>query len=262
MEQHKKIITVREKEIGGNQPLICTPLIGAYFDQVMDEVENICQKQPDMIEWRADFFKGLDDTHQVIHTVSKIREAVGETPLIFTIRSEKEGGQPISLAEKEKVQLFADVCKSGQVDIIDYELVNNVEDIQYLRQVSREFGVHMIMSYHNFESTPGASAIIEKLLRAEFYGADVAKVAVMPKSQEDVLVLLKATEDAYKLLKIPMVTMSMGGLGAITRMFSWVFGSNITFAIGHQGSAPGQIPIEDLKSVIQITQRSLGNGHN
>ncbi|SFI78674.1 type I 3-dehydroquinate dehydratase [Thermoflavimicrobium dichotomicum] len=259
MDSSKKVVLVRGKVIGGNQPLICTPLVGSDVDQIMAELEKIRRKEPDIIEWRADFFSDLDDSQKVIETASKIRELVGQIPILFTIRSQKEGGQPIALEEKDKIRLISDVCKSNQVDLIDYEMDNEPENIHVLRQVSREYGVSLILSYHNFYSTPDDSSLVEKLLQAESYGADIAKIAVMPTSQEDVLVLLKATQEAQKRLKIPMVTMSMGRLGAITRMFGWVFGSNITFAIGEKSSAPGQIPIEDLRSVIQTIQKSIGN---
>lgn len=258
MNQGKRTVTVQGKEIGGRQPLICTPLIGVNTDQILSELEKILPKMPDMIEWRADFFDSLQDSEAVIHMASKIRESAGNIPIIFTIRSIKEGGQSIELDEQAKIQLIAAVCKSNQVDLFDYELSNERQDIQYLRQISKDFGVYMIMSYHNFDSTPQHSFIVEKLREAELQGADIAKVSVMPNSADDVLTLLNASQEAKKLLGIPMVTISMGGFGAISRMVGCFFGSDFTFAIGEKSSAPGQIPIEDLRSSIQLMQKSMG----
>lgn len=260
MSQGKRTVIVQGREIGGNDPLICTPLIGMNTEQILTELKKILPKMPDLIEWRADFFESLHDTEAVLHSASKIREAAGNIPILFTIRSHKEGGQSIAIEEQAKIQLIHDVCKSNQVDLLDYELSNEPEDIQYIRQVSREYGVYLVLSYHNFGATPEQSYIVEKLREAKTHGADIAKVAVMPTSTEDVLILLNATHDAKKVLQIPIVTMSMGGLGAITRMAGCFFGSDITFAIGEKSSAPGQIPIEDLRSTIQIMQKSMGNG--
>lgn len=162
------------------------------------------------------------------------------------------------MREDEKVQLIADVCKNRLVDLIDYELQYADAELPYLREVSRKYGVSMIISYHNFQATLRREEIIEKLLKAESLGADIAKVAVMPQTAEDVLVLLQATQDARTQVRIPVITMSMGGLGSITRMIGWVFGSAVTFAVGENGSAPGQIPIEELKTVLHIVQRSVG----
>ncbi len=50
----------------------------------------------------------------------------------------------------------------------------------------------------------------------------------------------------------------MGPLGAVTRMIGGVFGSSLSFAIGEGASAPGQIPIADLKTIYEIVARTRG----
>ena len=95
-------------------------------------------------------------------------------------------------------------------------------------------------------------------VQAELYSADVAKVAVMPQTLEDVLTLFSVTLEAKNRLKIPLITVSMGGLGAVTRMFGGVFGSSVSFAVGQNSSAPGQVPIEDLNTVFKIISKSIG----
>lgn len=148
------------------------------------------------------------------------------------------------------------MCKSQLVDIIDCELLYEKE-LATLRQVSKEYGVRMIMSYHNFDSTPRKEEIVQKIMKAESYGADIAKVAVMPNSPQDLLVLFNATQEAQTRLSIPIITMSMGGLGVITRIAGWLFGSAVTFAVGQNSSAPGQVPIEELKEVLHIVQKYM-----
>ncbi|WP_134699199.1 type I 3-dehydroquinate dehydratase [Ammoniphilus sp. YIM 78166] len=257
MTQVKSMVTVRGTVIGKEKPLICTPLIGKDRLSIISELEKIMSKNPDIIEWRADFFESLDNTEHVLRTIAEMRELAGETPILFTIRSHHEGGQPISLSEQDKVGLLAELCMKKVVDLIDYELSNDAPFVEQLRAVSRENGVAMVMSYHNFESTPPASSIVDKLLQMEKYGADIAKVAVMPKSKTDALVLLLATEQAQNELRIPLISISMGEFGALSRMVGYVFGSDITFAIGEQSSAPGQIPIEDLRAALQIVQKYI-----
>lgn len=256
---NKKVVTMKNKTIGGNRPLICTPLIGSDRDQIAAELEKIHSKKPDIVEWRADYFKNLHDIPAVLDSVSFIRETIGEIPLIFTIRSQKEGGHPISLAEREKLELFTEVCRRGGIDILDYELSNEAENIRHLCQVAKASDVRVILSYHNFDYTPESSVILEKLSQAEIYGADIAKVAVMPTCNRDLLTLLDATLSASQQLNIPIITISMGKLGVITRIFGWIFGSSVTFAIGKQSSAPGQIPIEELRSILKLLQKTMGS---
>ena len=70
------------------------------------------------------------------------------------------------------------------------------------------------------------------------------------------LTLLGATLSASQKLRIPLISMSMGPYGSLTRLFGWTFGSALTFAVGANSSAPGQVPIEDLNAVIAILQKS------
>jgi len=79
----------------------------------------------------------------------------------------------------------------------------------------------------------------------------------MPRNLEDVLVLLQSTLQSSDKLRIPLISMSMGAYGSLTRMFGWVFGSSVSFAVGESSSAPGQVPIENLNAVLQVLHKSL-----
>ena len=79
-------------------------------------------------------------------------------------------------------------------------------------------------------------------------GADIAKIAVMPKDYHDVLTLLAVTNTARNgQVGIPMITISMGEAGKISRLAGGLFGSDITFAAGRESSAPGQMSFHDLQ---------------
>jgi 3-dehydroquinate dehydratase-1 len=249
-----------KKVIGqGTRPLICTPLVGTSREHIVDELEQVLDKQPDVIEWRADFFAGISNKEEVISIVRQIKERIGDTPLIFTIRSKYEGGQPTSLIDKEVIELNAAVCRETTAEYIDCELRNEPEQIRYLSDIARESGTKVIGSFHNFKHTPSRAEIIQKLAEAEICKLDVAKVAVMPQNLEDVLTLLSATREAKKHLSIPLITMSMGKYGMVSRMIGGVFGTSLTFAVGAQASAPGQVPIEDLKTVLEIVEKTMGD---
>jgi 3-dehydroquinate dehydratase-1 len=237
---------------GGRCPLICTPLVGRLKDEVLRELAIILPKQPYVIEWRVDYFRNIADLAEVLEVAKCIRDAAGRIPILFSCRSASEGGETIPLDDAEVVGLHSALCESGLVDLIDYELHNPPEKRARLRKVSRDNDVAMILSYHNFQVTPDAAALAGKFADAERCGADIAKVAVMPRSPEDVLTLLGATWRASEAAGIPVIGMSMGGLGAVSRMASGVFGSALAFAVGESSSAPGQIPIEELRIFLEI----------
>lgn len=89
-------------------------------------------------------------------------------------------------------------------------------------------------------------------------GADIPKMAVMPQTKKDVLTLLSATEEmASDYADRPIITMSMAGLGSISRIACEAFGSCLTFGSGAQASAPGQIGAEKLHQALQIVHDAI-----
>lgn len=241
----------------GTKPLICTPLVETTREAIAQELAAVLAKQPDIIEWRADFFEQVADTGEVVAVAAQIKEAAGNIPVIFTIRSQREGGQPIPLTDRQAIELNAAVSSNTGVEYVDCELRNRPEDIEYLRQVAHAGNTKVIGSFHDFDHTPARTVLGQKFSEAEHYGLDVAKVAVMPKTPDDVLILLGATLAAKASLKIPLIAVSMGTYGAVTRMIGGLFGSSLTFAAGRSRSAPGQVPIEELRTVLGIIEKSL-----
>ena len=129
--------------------------------------------------------------------------------------------------------------------------------VEMLIREAHACGVKVIVSNHDFEMTPPEAEILHRLRAMERIGADIAKIAVMPLSRKDVLALLAATEQMYRTAAVPVVTMSMSGQGAISRLCGEVFGSAITFGSAGRASAPGQIAVEELREVLRLIHASL-----
>ena len=243
---------VKSAQTGG-QPMICTPLIGQTKEELFLEVEVLAEKRPDVIEWRADFFNHLNDKEQVIATLKGMIEKADSIPFLFTIRSEKEGGERISLSQDEKVSLLVELCATQRVAAVDLDLMHDVSHIQQVSQAAKRNGVILIVSYHDFKRTPSADRLVELFTHAESVGADIAKIAVMPHSYEDALTLLSATCKAKKHLSIPVISMAMGEYGAFTRMVGGRFGSVMTFAVGKESIRRGRArwpPLHNEKTIV------------
>jgi 3-dehydroquinate dehydratase-1 len=242
---------------GGRFPAICAPLVGRTRERLLAETAVVAAKGPDLLEWRVDFFEGIGDPAEVTRTLEQVKQAAGGIPILFTRRSSREGGEPIDLSEAQVVSLYRAVCASGNIDLVDFEMGNDPGDVHEVREMSRAGGVQLVLSFHDFQRTPPREFLEQRFAQAASLGADIAKVAVMPHSMDDVLTLLGATLDASRTLQIPLVSMSMGRLGAVTRMCGWAFGSAMTFAIGEASSAPGQMAIEDVGSALALLQKSF-----
>ena len=130
-----------------------------------------------------------------------------------------------------------------------------VKDI--IREAHR-FGVKVILSNHDFNKTPIKFEIIARLIKMQSLNADIAKIAVMPSTIDDLLTLLSATHEVNSQFgEIPIVTMSMGRTGMLSRISGQIFGSAITFGAAGQASAPGQLEAEELKEILELINRNL-----
>ena len=253
-----KAIEIRGRTLGGDTPLICTPLVGRTRERVLAEAATVIAKGPDVIEWRVDYFERIGDTAAVLETGTALRASVGDIPVIFTRRSNREGGEQIATDDDGVVRLYDAVSASGLVDFLDFEMGNDARQVRRVRESAQKHGTRVILSYHNFGYTPGLDFLVQRFLEAERLGADVAKVAVMPRDRADVLTLLAATAQADAKGRIPLISMAMGPLGSVTRMIGGEFGSSLSFAVGEGRSAPGQIPIADLAAVYAVLRRAHG----
>ena len=137
------------------------------------------------------------------------------------------------------------------MDLIDVELSKGDDTMRTLVEAAHRAGMKIIASRHSTTSTPSKETIVSRLCQMQHLGADIAKYAVMPQNERDVLTLLDATltmREEHK--ETPVITMSMGRQGIISRVCGSVFGSAITFGTAGKASAPGQLPADLLSSFI------------
>jgi 3-dehydroquinate dehydratase-1 len=231
-------------------PLVCVPLIAQTHADLLADAAAVVSQHPDVIEWRADHFVGIQSLDALVAAGSALREVTGDIPLIFTLRSSAEGGNPVSLSPQAVDALRLTAANELPFEFHDVEM-RSPETLtgELIRRVHARGG-RVILSAHDFQGTPNDEELASVFLRAYQLGGDVAKVAVMPQSPEDVLRLLAMTRRMSETLPIPVVSMSMGSLGVMSRIFGGVFGSALTFATSAGESAPGQLPIKDLREIL------------
>ena len=211
----------------------------------------------DVVEWRVDFFEDVFQTEKVLQAARELRAALGETPILFTFRTKKEGGEK-EIGMPEYTALNKAVAESGYVDAVDVEVFSGDEIVK--ENIANIHAANKIVvgSNHDFFATPEKAELIRRLCKMQELGADLPKIAVMPKTCADVITLQDATQEmANTYADRPIITMSMGSLGVITRMAGEVFGSSMTFGAVGQVSAPGQIPVEKLQAAMAILHEAL-----
>ncbi|WP_434586381.1 type I 3-dehydroquinate dehydratase [Klebsiella sp. R390] len=245
-------ITVKNITFQEGTTLICVPLIGKTLDELKIHAHTLAEAGADLIEWRVDHFTGVRDDKQIRLALTEIRQILATIPLLFTFRSHKEGGET-ELDDDAYFALNRLAVASGLVDLIDIELFNEETQIRALVADAHAAGVKVIMSNHDFQKTPPQNEIVDRLCRMQELGADLPKIAVMPQSPQDVLTLLSATltmkeQHATR----PLITMSMGKMGGVSRVTGRLFGSAMTFGSVGQASAPGQIAVGKLRELMEL----------
>lgn len=257
MGKSGRMIEVKGRKIGGEIPQICTPLVGKTKEQLFQEAEAVLVLKPDLVEWRADYFNDVENIQTVLDMLSWLREKLETYPIIFTCRTYLEGGYR-KIENKLRFDLIKAVIRSRQVDMVDIELISGEVVLKEIIAESGENDTYVIISNHDFQKTPTTEEMIKRLRKAQEIGADIAKMAVMPNTMEDVLNLLYATNTMKeKYAEIPLITMSMSGKGLVSRMSGGVFGSAVTFGAGKAVSAPGQIALTELREVINLLYKNM-----
>ncbi|MEH7439456.1 type I 3-dehydroquinate dehydratase [Neobacillus drentensis] len=253
----RKTITVKGITIGEGLPKICVSMMGSSVAQLLEEAEHVKTLGADVVEWRVDFFEHVEQIDAVIKALREIRAVLSETPLIFTFRSAKEGGEK-EISTSYYFELNQYIVETGLVDLIDMELFNDEEAVKTFIEAAHRRGVYVIISNHDFHQTPSKEEIISRLCKAQELGGDIPKIAVMPTSSTDVLTLLEATNTMNEqFADRPFITMSMAGKGLISRLAGEVFGSALTFGAAKKASAPGQVPVKELRGVLNLLHANL-----
>jgi 3-dehydroquinate dehydratase-1 len=233
------------------------PIVGKTKEEILSAAKSFANVKVDVVEWRVDWFEGVFDFAKVEDVLKALRPALGETPLLFTFRTSKEGGERAIEADAYAT-LNKNVAATGLVDLVDVEVFTGDEVVKDIIAAAHASGVKVVASNHDFDKTPDKDDIVGRLRKMQELGADIPKIAVMPQNKKDVLTLLTATEEmATDYADRPIITMSMAGTGLISRLCGEVFGSALTFGAVGKASAPGQMNAADLNTVLNLIHTSM-----
>lgn len=253
-----KQVNLRGLKIGEGIPKICVPIVGKTDLEIREALADIVSlpSLPDLVEFRADWYEPILDQEKTKARLMEIRNTLKEMPILFTFRTAKEGGEKeITLSQYKEVLLST--AKSGFVDAVDVEAFSFEQSMEELVSQLHNEQVVVIGSNHDFTKTPETQEIVSRLYQMRDWQMDIAKIAVMPKNTEDVYRLLGATYQVYADEQMcPVITMSMSGQGVISRLSGEVFGSAVTFACAGRASAPGQIAMDKLRTVLEVIHES------
>jgi len=251
-------IKIRDVVIGEGRVKAIVPITGTTADEAMAQARVIgSSAQTDVVEFRIDFLDIALDAAKLAALGPKVASELKGKLLIVTFRTKAEGGNK-TIADADYGALYETLLKAQFADLIDVEMFRSDAIVRRVVAAAHKVGAFIVMSSHDFAGTPPAAELLARLRRQQELGADVLKLAVMPRDPGDVLELLHATwEMASRYAERPMMTMSMGGTGVVSRLAGEIFGSSMCFGMIGRASAPGQVEVDRLKDVLDIVHSSL-----
>lgn len=270
----------------GGLPAVAVSLTGPSLAQARTQARSAIDAGADVLELRVDLLEeagalaaptpldAATAAAQVLECLRGLGEAIDTTdganagsPVLLTCRTAAEGGRAhlddaaYGALLRSVLDGLTDWAPERRPAAIDVEVQRGC--LPQVCTQAHALSIDVVASFHDFEATPADEALEEVLARMAREGADLAKIAVWPTSADDVARLLgvcaRATAGAGERsgLGVPVAAMSMGALGAVSRVAP-AFGSALTFAVvpDEQGqaraSAPGQLPIQDVRRCMEL----------
>ena len=245
-----KIVKVKNVNIGQGRPKICAIVLGENEEEILDLAKRSNTEKCDLIEFRVDHYEGALESERVKGLLRRLRKTA-KKPVIFTFRTAREGGKKECTHEYYR-KLLLMVAENSLCEIIDVEESQCTGDASLVEEL-KALGAVVILSRHDFTRTPDRDEIMKIFMDMERKGADIIKAAYMPLNKKDVLNLMAAAEEmTSNYASCPVITISMGQLGMVTRVLGEFIESAITFASITKASAPGQINVDGIERVLEI----------
>jgi len=193
-----------------------------------------------LLELRVDLFKKLDPAY-IIDQI-KHRKLV-KIPLLLTLRNQKKEGAVKIFSDTLKLQIIT--AALPLVDMVDIELSSSL--LKQVIVLARKSKVRVIVSSHYLDGMPqNLETIFKKALRTR---ADIVKIAAKANHFDDVMTMMSFTHHHRK---HPLITISLGPLGAISRLILPAVGSMYTYTFLNKPKASGQVDVLTLKSHLKV----------
>jgi 3-dehydroquinate dehydratase type I len=220
---------------------ICASVTARTNKTLMDMIQKSERTGADMIEIRLDFLTDAPDVKYI--------RGLTSLPLIATNRLKSEGGLFQDSEEKRVSPLFAAAVEG--FEYVDLELAAPMIEA-ITAKFKKESKVKLIISYHNFQSTPSLTALNRVFKEEIDAGADICKIIPMAERAEDNLTCLRFTAQASKTKSI--ICFCMGKLGIPSRLFSPLLGGYLTYASVERGkeAASGQLTIDESRRFYEL----------
>ncbi|XVF42545.1 hypothetical protein PTKIN_Ptkin01aG0372000 [Pterospermum kingtungense] len=225
-----------------NSTLICVPIMAESVDQMLVQMRKAKEVGGDLVEVRVDFLKNFVPRQDLDILIKQ-----APLPTLFTFRPRWEGGQYDG--DESKRQEALRLALELGADYVDIEL-KVAHDFFNSLPGERPENAKIIVSSHNYESTPSVEELGDLVARIQATGADIVKIATTALDIIDNARMFQILVHS----QVPMIALVMGERGLMSRILAAKFGGYLTFGSLEAGvvSAPGQPTVKELLDIYNL----------
>ncbi len=223
---------------------LCSCLTETTLKNCLDIIKKI---ETDLIEHRIDYLENKNIDYTNLKELYSLAHKKNQK-IIATCRNEScKGG--FSGSEAERISVLINAIKNG-ADFVDIEVETEEELKRKVIDFAKQNNCKVIVSMHDFVSTPNNS-ILQKTLEQEITdGADIGKIVTFANNKTSCTrvldLIMKASEKEF-----PLVAFCMGEKGKSSRLTCLALGSPFTFVSFNNASAPGQFTKEEVEELLK-----------
>ena len=215
-------------------------IVVSAFDEL--SLDTICkinsQNIFDVVEIRLDQLIQENELKTKISSITK--------PLLLTCRHPKEGGDNNISEPLKRVSIIEPLLSHASA--IDIE-ISTATEMENLITEAKSKNIQVVLSYHNFETTPNLAELKTIATEAKDKGADIIKIATTTNTIQELITLLTFSENG----SIENLSfMGMGKFGMSSRLVAAQSGSVLNYSAIAETSIEGQWQLAAYREALKL----------
>ncbi len=222
-------------------PRICIALGFPEADNLLNHALQEFNAGESFFEFRLDY---LPSPETGLSAIRDLLTAHPECTVLATCRRHQNQGRYNGSIEEQVRILEAAIHAGAQAVDIEIESAETIHaHLDGLRG-----SANLVISYHNYQGTPSAEAVLRRMLRIPADAYKIVTTARKPSDNFRILALAKAHS------RTPMIVLAMGEVGFPTRVLSTAWGGLYTYAAPNssEGTALGQVSARHLRHLYRV----------
>ena len=217
--------------------MICVVIRGPDFNSIVEQIKKSFEAA-DILEFRIDLFNFFD-----IQKIADLK-SIAKVPVIFTLRSSLYSGE----FKGNEINRLSCIKELATLEPEYFDLETDLLFDFYEEITLKHPSIQLISSIHDFNKM-GDLSLLDDLFKNNI--APLYKIALTALSTHEALKLLLWIQKASTIK--PVMGLSMGKFGQVTRILGPVFGSFLSYACLDVDSStePYQIDAFRLKNLFR-----------